>query len=75
MILEGTDSKVHFIRHTPAMEQIRAAGQLKPNNFVSFERVEGRLRMEDQGDSHADLSSDRLRQSARKLIHRGCAFR
>ena len=39
MILEGTDARAHFIRHTPAMEQMRQEGGLKPNSFVTMERV------------------------------------
>ena len=30
MILEGTDARVHFIRHTPMMEQMRLGGALCP---------------------------------------------
>jgi hypothetical protein len=71
MILEGTDAKVHFIRHTEAMEQMRTMGQLKPNNFVSFERAENKFKIEDQGDARSYLSSDRLRQTSKRLIQRG----
>ena len=71
MIFEGTDGKVHFIRHTPVIEQLRAAGNLGSNSFVSLTRVEEGLRIEDHGDAHAYLSSDRLRQGAQELIQRG----
>ena len=71
MILEGTDGRVHFIRHTSSMEKLRAAGHLKPNHFVSFERAEGKLAIEDHGNAHAYLSSDRLRQNSKRLIPRG----
>ena len=70
MILEGTDGKVPLIRHTPAMEQTRAAGQLKPSSFASFERVENTLKIEDHGDAQAYLSSDRLGQTSKRLIRR-----
>ena len=71
MILEGTDAKVHFIRHMPAMEQIRTIGQLKPNNFVSLERADNKFKIEDHGDAQSYLSSDRLRQTSKRLIQRG----
>jgi hypothetical protein len=71
MILEGTDGKVHFIRHTAGMEKLRAAGQLQPNSFASFERVENSLKISDHGDAHAYLFSARLRQTSKDLIQRG----
>jgi hypothetical protein len=71
IILEGTDCKVHFMRHTPTMEKLRAGGHLQPNHFVSFERIGSRFRIEDHGDAEAYLSSDHLRQTARGLTQRG----
>ncbi len=44
MIFEGTDGMVHFIRHVPTIEQMRAARQLQPNSFASFERTGNRLK-------------------------------
>ena len=35
MLLEGTDHKVHFIYHTPAMEDARHHGKMKPNTSSS----------------------------------------
>ena len=71
MILEGTDSRVHFIRHTPVMEDLRANGHLKTNAFVSFTRNGDSLKIKDHGDAHAYLSSDHVRQTAKRLIQRG----
>lgn len=71
LILEGADGKVHFIRHTAGIEKLRAAGQLKPNHFVSFERAENKLKIEDHGDARAYLASDRFRQSSKRLVQRG----
>lgn len=76
MILEGTDAHVHFIRHTPAMEQVRQEGGLKPNSFVSIERVGSSeadllLRITDHGDAQAYLSSPTMKKSANRLIQRG----
>ena len=76
MILEGTDARVHFIRHTPAMEQMRQEGGLKPNSFVSMERVGSSeadllLKITDHGDADAYLSSPAMKNSANRLIQRG----
>lgn len=71
MILEGTDGMVHFIRHIPTIEQMRAAGQLQPNSFVSFGRTGNRLKIEDLGDASAYLFSERVRQTSKRLIQRG----
>lgn len=76
MILEGTDARVHFIRHTPLMEEMRQDGRLKPNSFVSLERVgedekSALLRVLDFGDADRYLSSDGFRKSMRGLIQRG----
>ena len=76
MILEGTDAHVHFIRHTPAMEQMRQEGGLKPNSFVSMDRVGSSgadllLRIEDRGDSDIYLSSTAMKTSANRLIQLG----
>ena len=76
MILEGTDAHVHFIRHTPAMEQMRQEGGLKPNSFVSMERVGSSesdllLKVTDHGDAEAYLSSTAMKKSANRPIQRG----
>lgn len=76
MLLEGTDGRVHFIRHTPQMELMRQEAKLKPNSFVSIERTgeDGQavfLKIADHGDAEAFLSSDQMRRSAKRLIQRG----
>jgi hypothetical protein len=76
MILEGTDARVHFIRHSTAMEEMRRAGSLKPNSFVTIRRSEEcqsnhQLKIEDFGDSDKYLSSDHMKYSARRLIQKG----
>lgn len=76
MILEGTDAHVHFIRHTPLMEQMRQAGSLRPNSFVSLTRIEAAqgeqlLKIVDHGDAETYLSSRHMRKSANRLIQRG----
>ena len=76
MILEGTDAHVHFIRHTPMMEQMRQGGSLKPNSFVSLNRIEADqgeqlLKIADHGDAETYLSSRHMRKSANRLIQRG----
>lgn len=76
MVLEGTDARVHFIRHDAAMEEMRRKGWLKPNNFVTMQRSEEGgsaqlLKIEDLGDADKYLSSARMRTLPRRLIQRG----
>ena len=71
VILEGTDGKVQFIRNTSVIGQLRAAENLGSNSFVSLTRVEEGLRIEDHGDAHAYLRSERIREHTNKLIQRG----
>ncbi len=75
MILEGTDARVHFIRHNAAIEQTRSEGSLKPNHFVTIQRSEERqaaeLKIADFGEAEAYLSSSHMRNAARRLIQKG----
>jgi hypothetical protein len=76
VILEGTDSRVHFISHTPVMEAMRQDGRLKPNSFVSLEHMgEGQrtvlLRVHDFGDAEKYILSDAMKKSTKRLIQRG----
>jgi hypothetical protein len=76
MILEGTDARVHFIRHTALMEQMRQDGRLKPNSFVSLQQVgedekSVLLRVQDLGDAEKYLFSDSMKKSVKRLIQRG----
>lgn len=59
-IPEGTDGKVYFIRHAPAMEQLRDAGHLRPNHCVSFEQTRSKpCRPAGQGKEEPDKSRGR----------------
>lgn len=74
MILEGTDARVHFIRHTPTIDQMRQEGKLAPNNFITFTRIETgdrALRIDDLGDAERYITSAHMRDAARRMIQRG----
>jgi hypothetical protein len=71
MILEGTDGKVHFIRHAPEMEQLRADWHLAQNAFVSFTKNGDVVLVRDFGDAHAYLGSGYLRDVSRRQLQRG----
>lgn len=71
MILEGTDGKVHFIRHAADMEQLRAEGHMAQNAFVSFTKNGDVVLVHDFGDAQAYLASDHLRDASKRLIQRG----
>src|SRR5262249_445376 len=55
MLLEGTDHRVHFVYHTPDMEDGRHDGKMKPNTFVQLTRrfVDGKpiITIKELGDS------------------------
>src|SRR5579875_113971 len=76
LMLEGVDARVHFIEYTREMEEARARGELRPNNFVRLRRIviheESTLEIEDLGDSAALLKNRRyFRNQARELLKRG----
>lgn len=75
MVLEGTDARVHFIRHNSSMAELRHGGSLNPNSFIaiirSWEGESANPRFEDLGDAEKYLSSPQMRNSARRLIQRG----
>jgi hypothetical protein len=76
MILEGTDARVHFIRHTATMEQMRQDGGLKQNSFVSMNRAASSdadmlLVIDDHGDAEVYLSSPALKKFSSRLVKRG----
>ena len=74
MILEGTDARVHFIRHSSSMEVMRCAGSLKPNSFVVIRRAgesQSQVKFEEFGDADKYLASNHIRDKARRLIQRG----
>ncbi len=44
MMMEGTDANVHFIYHTPQIEEMRGRGGLRPNGFVRLRKLFERSR-------------------------------
>jgi Protein of unknown function (DUF3363) len=60
MLLEGTDGKLHYLTHTPQIDEARSQDKLKPDSFVTIQRtkVDGKIghRLEDQGRADAILS-------------------
>jgi type IV secretory pathway VirD2 relaxase len=75
MVLEGTDAKIHFIPHDPAIESARQKRLLRPNNFVELSSVgvdgRGRLVIEDLGSAEDYLSSMRFAMKARRRAQQG----
>lgn len=72
MVLEGTDAKIHFIPHHPAIEAARQQRRLRPNNFVELSSVGGRrLVVEDLGSAEDYLGSERFTAKARRLMQKG----
>lgn len=76
LMLEGTDAKVHFIRYTPEMEELRASGGLRTNSFLRLKKVSanGRatLTARDLGDAERLLRDGRfMGETARSLLKRG----
>jgi hypothetical protein len=75
MILEGTDARIHFIRHNADIEGMRQGGALRPNQFVTISRqsnAEGAaLVIENLGDAERYLSSSRMRQLSTQSVQRG----
>jgi hypothetical protein len=75
-MLEGTDAKVHFIRYTPEMEQLRADGELRTNSFLRIRRLPGDgepvLDVQDLGDSEKALQNRTLLgENAMAMLKRG----
>jgi hypothetical protein len=76
MLLEGTDSRVHYVSHTPEIEVARAQGKLRTGSFARLRRrfVDGKplLEVEDFGNAEVLLNDEhRLRDAARSLLNRG----
>jgi hypothetical protein len=76
LLLEGTEGKLHLIRHTDDVEAARHSGKLAVNRFVSLEAGfdQGRacLTVTDFGDAQI-LLKDRshFEQRARSLLRQG----
>lgn len=60
MVLEGTDGAIHFLPHTATLERQRAEGSLRPGHFVSLERKQTRLLIDDLGDADALLKTQKV---------------
>lgn len=76
LLLEGTDAQVHLIFYTPAMEDARSRGKLKPNSFVRLQQQfrAGRrsLRIEEFGNADLALKSQALvERAAQSALTRG----
>jgi hypothetical protein len=76
VLIEGTDSKVHLVYYSPALEEARSRGQLCPNSFVrlrkQFENGRPVLEIEDLGDAEKILRNKRYLEAAvRPLVKRG----
>jgi hypothetical protein len=60
MLLEGTDGKLHYLTHTPQIDNARQAGQLKPDSFVTIQRtqIDGKIehRLDEHGTADAILT-------------------
>lgn len=76
LMLEGTDSRIHFIPYSTEIERARARGELKTNSFVRFRRIlvdqQSTLHIEDLGDAESILNNRRhLDATVKALIKRG----
>jgi hypothetical protein len=76
VLIEGTDAKVHLVYYSPALEQARSRGQLRPNSFVrlrkQFENGRPVLQVDDLGDAEKILRNRRyLEATVRPLVKRG----
>jgi len=76
ILIEGTDASVHLVYYSPALEEARSRGQLRPNSFVrlwkQFENGRGVLEVDDLGDSETLLRNRRyLEATVRPLVKQG----
>jgi type IV secretory pathway VirD2 relaxase len=76
VLIEGTDAKVHLVYYSPALEEARSRGQLRPNSFVrlrkQFENGRPVLEVDDFGDAEKILRNTRhLEGTVRPLVKRG----
>jgi hypothetical protein len=75
-MLEGADSKVHFVHYTPEMEEARSRGELRVNSFVRLRNIFANgvaiSDVEDLGNAERLLSNRcYLTDAASKLLNRG----
>jgi len=63
VLIEGTDAKVHLVYYSPALEEARSRGQLRPNSFVRLRKQFGNgrpaLEVDDLGDAEKILRNRR----------------
>jgi type IV secretory pathway VirD2 relaxase len=76
VLIEGTDARVHLVYYSPALEEARSRGLLRPNSFVrlrkQFENGRPVLEVEDLGDAEKILRNTRhLEGTVRPLVKRG----
>jgi type IV secretory pathway VirD2 relaxase len=76
LMLEGVDSRVHYVEYTPEMEEARARGELRTNAFIRLRRVfvdeEPALDVEDLGNSEFLLKNrDHFNAKAQDLLRQG----
>ena len=76
ILIEGTDASVHLVYYSPALEEARSRGQLRPNSFVrlrkQFENGRGILAVDDLGDAEKILRNRRyLDATVRPLVKQG----
>jgi len=76
VLIEGTDAKVHLVYYSPALEEARSRGQLRPNDFVrlrkQFENGRPVLEVDDLGDAEKILVNRRyLKATVGPLVKRG----
>jgi len=76
VLIEGTDAKVHLVYYSPALEEARCRGQLRPNSFVrlrkQFDNGRPALGVDDLGDAEKILRNRRyLEATVRPLFKRG----
>jgi len=64
VLIEGTDAKVHLVYYSPALEEARSRGQLRPNSFVRLRKQFGNgrpaLEVDDLGDAEKILRNRRF---------------
>jgi type IV secretory pathway VirD2 relaxase len=78
VLIEGTDARVHLVYYSPALEEARSRGQLRPNSFVrlrkQFENGRAVLEVDDLGDAEKILRNRRyLEATVRPLVKQGIA--
>ena len=76
VLIEGTDASVHLVYYSPALEEARSRGQLRPNSFVRLRKQleNGRavLEVDDLGDAEKILRNGRyLEATVRPLVKQG----